>query len=254
MDWGILQGLGQGLSIIGGAEMEQDAETRRSLLAEKLQKDREERANNRAIDAEKREQTRLETTPDPSQTRWVERDGVLFEQTRSKTGRVLEEKLANKLDMERINIEREEAKAGIQSRLSDAKYKDALIHQAEANIEQTELENARLPTRYKEESEYNAARTEAERRQNTAEDATIADFAESYIEQNPGLLASYVDTEKLTKNQVKDAVIQVLREFSRRGQKPTEADFKNAVEAYYRASPKKNSSKSGGIKMSLTGN
>jgi len=43
MDWGILQGLGQGLQTVGAAMYEEDEEKRRAKMAQKLEEDREKR-------------------------------------------------------------------------------------------------------------------------------------------------------------------------------------------------------------------
>ena len=87
MDWGILQGLGQGLQEVGMTQF-------KATLDEKLRKAREAREEELTKRKEQRQADRDRTTPDPSATQFVQKDGVWHEQIRSKTGNILEERLA----------------------------------------------------------------------------------------------------------------------------------------------------------------
>lgn len=266
MDWGLLQGLGQGMQQLGNMKMEQDAEKRRAQLAEKLQADREERA-----------EQRMRTRPDPSQTTYEEGEGgVTWKVIRSGTGAELERVLAPKTDIDKIKRDTDKEKLSIDALTAqieshrintDAKKKEvaweeedrALMSPAE-RAAAMKVKGGLLPsadTRYSTDgSLQRAVLTEsgkASRDDDEAESATIADYADDYLEQNPGVAAKYIDTKVLTENQAKDAVIQVLREFSRRGVKPTQSDFRSALDAYAKNLPKKKEETTG-IKMRLQDN
>lgn len=124
-DWGALSGLGAGLQQVGGMMMENS----KAKLEEKLRQEREAREESRLINRENRQATRLETTPDPSQTRYIKNaEGVLIEQIRSSTGKVLEERLApqdviqdrerdeqkEKLNLEKSILDMEKTRAEIE--------------------------------------------------------------------------------------------------------------------------------------------
>lgn len=104
MDWGVLQGLGQGLQSIGKWKMEQDAEKRRTMMAEQLQRDREERAK-LAYDSS---QDSMEKSP----------EGVWFTVKKNKGGEVMDRVLAPKNKIE--EAEDAEKTRGLKARLLEA--------------------------------------------------------------------------------------------------------------------------------------
>lgn len=269
MDWGILQGLGQGLQQVGSMKMEQVAEQKRAELAEKLQQERE-----------RRDQLKF----DPTQTTYkqVQVNGepspLWYEVRYNKAGEVIGQELASPDKV--AEMEAESKQAGLKARLLEAQTSNAEYTGSRAQIEdarEDEEHNLLTPDERRRAAMYkaglevtpaqrlvsdtsiqNAVTREAGRGSTgggaSEEAATMADFAKSYLEQSPGIEASYVDSKKLTKNQALDAIIQVLREYSKRGVKPDDAAFRTSLDAYAASAAKRAGTGSGGIKMSLTGN
>lgn len=259
MDWGLLQGLGAGLQKLGGMKLEEDAEVRRTQLAEKLQKEREERAK---------------LAFDPQQTTLEQGEGgAWFQVKRNKNGDVMGRDLAPKNEIDKI--EREAKKEGLSIESLQAQI---LASKTATEVNKKELEwgeqdrglltpaeraaamkvkGGLLPsadTKYS--TDASIQRTfltesgKASRADDDVDNTTIADYADAYLDENPGVAASFIDTKILTENQAKDAVIQVLREFSKRGVKPTQADFNAALNSYAKKLPKA----SGTVGLSLKGN
>lgn len=138
MGWGAMMGLGQSLQQVGGMLMD----NHKSKMKEKLELEREERADARTIASENRAQTRLETTPDPSATRYVKNtQGVLMEQVRSRTGAVLEEKLAPPDVVAERKREEKKAELDETSKMLDIGIKSNTLKYApklsEASLEQS---------------------------------------------------------------------------------------------------------------------
>lgn len=113
MDWGILQGLGQGLQQIGAAKMEQSAEQKRAELADKLQQDREAR------DALKY---------DPKQDKPVQEGANWFIQRYSASGKPLDkvplaenqrQELVNAQERDKITVESLRGKAEQEASMAD---------------------------------------------------------------------------------------------------------------------------------------
>ena len=262
MDWGLLQGLGQGLQQLGGMKMEEDAEKRRAMLAEKLRDDRE-----------KKEQLKYDPQQDEVKTG---DNGVLFKVKHSKDGTEIGREPLDPLkaaeikrNIEKENVSIESLRSGIDTNkiTADAKRKEMAWEEEDRSLLTPEQRKAQAlidaklapsaDTKYSTDGSIQRAVLAESGRASRADDevdnATIADYAEDYLDQNPGIAAKYVDTKVLTENQAKDAVIQVLREFSKRGVKPTQADFTAALESYARNVPKKSADKTDGIKMRITG-
>lgn len=84
---GALGGLGEGLMQVGMTQF-------KSVLAEKLNKQREDTEEQRIIAREERAERRLRERPDPKNQTFLERDGALFRQQRNVYGDVLDESLA----------------------------------------------------------------------------------------------------------------------------------------------------------------
>lgn len=84
---GALGGLGEGLMQVGMTQF-------KSVLAEKLNKQREDTEEQRLIAREERAERRLREKPDPKNQTFLERDGALFRQQRNVYGDVLDESLA----------------------------------------------------------------------------------------------------------------------------------------------------------------
>lgn len=137
--WGAMMGLGQSLQQVGGMLMD----NHKSKMKEKLELEREQRAEANTVARENRAQTRLETTPDPRNTRYEENaEGVLMEQVRSGTGALLEEKLAPPNVVAERKREAEKAKLDEESKMLDIDIKRNTLEYApklaQASLEQRE--------------------------------------------------------------------------------------------------------------------
>lgn len=124
MDWGILQGLGQGLQQVGSMKMEQVAEQKRAELAEKLQQERE-----------RRDQLKF----DPTQTTYkqVQVNGepspLWYEVRYNKAGEVIGQELASPDKV--AEMEAESKQAGLKARLLEAQTSNAEYTGSRAQIE-----------------------------------------------------------------------------------------------------------------------
>lgn len=227
--WGLMMGLGEGLQSVGKMYMD----VKKEELLEKAEKRKEERAEQRQIAQEQRAQVRMETTPDPKQTRFIEKDGALWEQSRSSTGNVLEEKLANKQDIDRINLEKRKEEASIQADLAMGDYRAA-------QMRQTGMETEFLPTKQALEADRIVAQTGSYERANQpkppkSSTKTLPQERDELIAESPGVVARYAEGEDapLSKNEFKQVAQDVVEEFRSRGNSQVTAkDLEVAVQAY----------------------
>ena len=114
MDWGLLQGLGEGLSQIGDWKMEQDAEKRRNMLAEKLENDR------RAYEDGKY---------DPSQDKPIKLDTGWFKIRYSKNGKEIDRVPLTDLERQTIEDDAEKNRLSIEDlrlKTEDSRQKSEL--------------------------------------------------------------------------------------------------------------------------------
>lgn len=259
MDWGLLQGLGQGLSIFGNMKMEQDAEKRRTMLAQQVEKDREARASQMY---------------DPSQDS-VEQgsEGVWFKVRRNKNGDVIDRVLAPKNVIEQMQAESKER--GLKSRLLEAQTSNAEYTGQRSKVEDEQEDadrNLLTPEERRQEARIKAgldtsagqkltsdtslrtALTRVSGKEQEKDSATIADYADDYLKNNPAVAARFIDTKELTQNEAKAAVINVLRAFTQRGVKPAQSDFDRALQAYVNWKKGNQKSGSSGISVSLKEN
>ena len=242
--WGLMMGVGQGIQDAGKMYMD----VKKEEMLQKAEQRKEERAEQRRIAQEQREAVRLQTTPDPKQTKYVEKDGLFWEQTRSGTGAVLEEKLASKSDIDAINLEKRKAEASIQADLAMGDYRAAQMKSAVANAEQTSAETAFLPVKQQLEAERTIAQTGQANRANqpkppASTKATLPDVANALVEQNPMLKATYTEGAEpsMTQTELKGVVTDVVKEWKARGIQsvPTQKDLDLAVSEYLKNRPKK---------------
>ena len=229
--WGLMMGLGQGLQSAGQMYMD----VKKDELLEKAEQRKEERAHKRKIADEQRAQVRLETTPDPKQTRFAEKDGLLWEQTRSGTDKLLEEKLANKHDIDRINLEKRKEEASIQADLVMGNFRAA-------QMQQTLAENEFLPVKQQLEAERTVAQIGSYDRANQPKPNTksIVEYTDAFLDENPGVVAKYAEGEDapVTKSELKDVAMKVLKNFVGMGKKPTQKDLEFAMADYVKRTGK----------------
>lgn len=224
-----MMGLGQGIQQAGSMYMD----VKKEELLEKAEKRKEERAEQRQIAQEQRAQVRMETIPDPKQTRFIEKDGAMWEQVRSSTGNVLEEKLANKQDIDRINLEKRKEEAGIQADLVMGNFRAA-------QMQQTLAENEFLPIKQQLEAERVVAQTGSYDRANQpkppkSSTKTLPQVRDALIAESPGVVARYAEGEDapLSQNELKQVAQDVVKEFHARGNSQVTAkDLEVAVQAY----------------------
>jgi hypothetical protein len=229
--WGLMIGLGQGLKAASGALLDAN----KDKMLQQAEVRREERAQQRQIAQEQRAQVRLETTPDPKQTRFIEKDGAMWEQNRSSTGNVLNEQLANKQDIERINLEKRKEEASIQADLVMGNFRAA-------QMQQTLTENEFLPAKQQLEAEKIRAQTGQAERANQPKPNTksITEYTDAFLDENPGVVAKYTEGEEapVTKSELKDVAMKVLKNFVGMGKKPTQKDLEFAMADYVKRTGK----------------
>lgn len=150
MDWGTMGGLGAGLSELG---RQFDAKAKANL-AEKLEREREARAEERKIAAEERQVKRDLAKVDPTQSRMLERGGKLYVQHRNSLGDLLREEEATPdqiAERDYTNKTRDidlRAK-GLAAQLTEKKFND---YDADRQLEraktQSEIEENRAQAAY----------------------------------------------------------------------------------------------------------
>lgn len=262
MDWGILQGLGQGLQTIGKMKMEEDEETRRQKLAEKLQDDRLNK-----------EEARRNARPDPARTTYEEGEGgVTWKVIRNSSGTELERVLASKTDIDRIKKDTEKENLTIESLRSqidanktttEAKRKDMTWAEEDYGLLSPEEKHraARIKAgldvsagqQLTSDTSIQNALTRSDGK-DSEDEPTLTEYAKSYIENNPAITAEFVESKKLTATQVLASVQRVLQEFAKRGVKPTPEQVRHAIQLEAeREARKRKAAGSGGIKTSLLG-
>jgi len=239
--YGLLIGLGEGLQGVSKSLMDMN----KTKFEEELVKKREERAQARKIEDENRAEIRLRTTPDPAATTFAEKDGVLFEQIRSKAGDLLEERLANKMDIDRINLEKRKAEASIQADLAMGQYRGL-------QIQQTALENQFLPTKQAAELENIKARTAASNRSNrpNSSSQSLVKLRDALVAESPNVVARYAEGEDalISQNELKMIAQDVVKEFAGRGYgEVTSKDLEVAVVDFLRRMKRNKTAKGNGV-------
>lgn len=116
MGWGALMGLGQGLQQLGGS-MQENAKAK---MLQQLELDKEERAEQRQVERENRAAARQEAqrAKQVESTKFVQRDGAWFEQKLNADRAVVDEQLANKADIDRLNREERKEQASLDNLLT----------------------------------------------------------------------------------------------------------------------------------------
>lgn len=263
MDWGLLQGLGQGLQTVGTSMREEDEEKRRAELADTLERDREKRA-----------EARLNARPDPDRTSFATGEhGETWKIIRNSAGTELERVLADKSEIEKLKRDTEKETLTIESLRSQIEASKATTEgkkrdnewavQDRGLLSEEERRRAALVdadlspsanTKYTTDgSIQRAVLTGSKRDEEEADNTTMADYAESYLDNNPSVAARFIDTKDLTQNEAKSAVMHVLKAFSQRGVKPAQSDFDRALEAYVNWKKGNKKDDKSGIKVSLSG-
>lgn len=108
MDWGLLQGLGEGLTSVGKA-----------LLAEQLEKEREKRAEEREIAREKRQAERAATTV-ASYKPEIDNQGIVWMRGYNAAGKPLDDRrLASVTEVEDFQRQRESNRLSLEKLVAD---------------------------------------------------------------------------------------------------------------------------------------
>jgi len=110
-NWGILKGLGEGMQQLGGSIF-------KAKVLDKLKEEEQVRAEDRQT---RREEAKRASTV--AQVRYIERDGVWMEQKLNSNYNVIEETLAPKSEVDRLNRERQKDQVSL----------DNLVSQTELN-------------------------------------------------------------------------------------------------------------------------
>lgn len=126
-DWGLLGGLGEGLQQVGMAQF-------KGQLEEKLAAAREKRAEELEARREQRRADRERITPDANATQFVQKNGVWYEQVRSKQGNVLEERLAPENKVREFAQQEEDRRRSLENEVLTGDVKRAQLDMARKEL------------------------------------------------------------------------------------------------------------------------
>lgn len=236
---GALGGLGDSLQFIG-----------KSLFADKLEKDREARAEQRQLAKETREDQRVRATPDAAQTSYLERDGALFKQTKNKYGDVLDEQLASpdEIDTRNYNKKKQQqdldsGEALLQSRglaaeLSQKKLDD---YDSDKSLERQLMQarigaqNANASADYARGRSYDSKTSGKSGTQDSDETPESFDLAKMLVDENKQLQSQYED---IGYDQMLRIANSSIKEARKQGKQPLNV-YINALQEYSNASATK---------------
>lgn len=220
---GALGGLGEGLMQVGMTQF-------KSVLAEKLNKQREDTEEQRLIAREERAERRLREKPDPKNQTFLERDGALFRQQRNVYGDVLDESLATPDEIATRNYNQQKRdeeikKLSLMNQLTEARTDQVT---GKMGLEQ-DLLRERISTTRK---QGDAALIRANRpsgsgsRSSSADGASkgsIGEYAELLKKQSKDLFKQYAeDDETLTASEQNDLARAAVTQAAQYGLDPQE--------------------------------
>lgn len=220
---GALGGLGEGLAQVGMTQF-------KSILAEKLNKQREDTEEERLIAREERAERRLRSKPDPKQQTFLERDGALFRQQRNVYGEVLDEGLATPDEIATRNYNQQKRDEEIKKLSLTNALSEARTSQITGKIG---LEQDLLRARTEKERKMgDAALIRANKpsgsgRGSSSSDGaatgSIGEYAELLKKQSKDLFKQYAeDDETLTASEQNDLARQAVTQAAQYGLDPQE--------------------------------
>lgn len=244
-NWGALEGLGQGLTEIGRIW----GQNEKSKLAEQLEQQREERAEQRSIAKEERQRKRDESTAADFR---IERDadGVTWRQGYNKFGqRTGDRELASAEDIKNYNFEDQKNKVTLENLVSkgsreaekhaaDLTYKGALTDAAIARAEASRNPRPRSGGRGSLDSSDSTPLNDTE-------------VAAALLKEYPDLIKQYAQNKDnplgLTASELHNLALATIKEARQQGKDPLDT-FRIGLPRYaaLRASRKKPTTNSGG--------
>lgn len=213
-NWGILKGLGAGMEQVGGSIF-------KAKVLDKLKEEETIRSEERA---DRRKKAELANTV--HDTKYIERDGVWYEQRRNKNLEVIDERLAPKNEIDRLNTERDTNKITLDKLIADRDLGQKKLANYDAD-RQMDIEDRDL-TRRNIESQIAENKAQAERALRPDYRATDNDDEKEYspgelaqmlIEENEDIEkelteAAEGETPKMSKQQFRQIAHSVIRNTS----------------------------------------
>lgn len=231
MDWGTMGGLGAGLSELG---RQFDAKAKANL-AEKLEREREARAEERKIAAEERQVKRDLAKVDPNQSRMLERGGKLYVQHRNSLGELLREEEATpdqiaERDFTNKNRELELHTKGLAAALNEMKVgnyeEDRALERAKT---QSEIDENRAQAAYAaDERRFNRSQSSIESAVTTPVDNS--NLARQLVKDYGDLVEEAVENG-LSMAEIHNIAQSTVREATRQGKDYGDA-FRRSLAAY----------------------
>lgn len=219
---GALGGLGEGLMQVGMTQF-------KSVLAEKLNKQREDTEEERLIAREERAERRLRARPDPKNQTFIEREGALFRQQRNVYGDVLDESLATPDEIATRNYNQQKRDEEIKKLSLGNALTEARTDQVtgKMGLEQDLLRERISTTRKQGDAALiRANKPSGGSRSGDSDGASkgsIGEYAELLKKQSKDLFAQYAaDDDTLTASEQNDLARQAVTQAAQYGLDPQE--------------------------------
>jgi hypothetical protein len=236
MDWGVLAGLSDAAKGFGNAW----SDKAKADLAERLGREREERAEQRAIAREERQRKIAEGTPSEFK---IERDsdGVTWRVPYNKMGQRLgERELASAQDIKDYNFEDDKRRIGLEVLVADSGRKRER-HEADMEYREASTDAARARADRTRALPLDGSRSGGRSSSNDDDEiATDTDLANDLIKEYPAI---FKDTG-LSSQEAYDYALESIRAAGRTGKDPIEV-ARGAIQRYLdrkRGSTKKSTS------------
>lgn len=217
---GALGGLGEGLMQVGMTQF-------KSVLAEKLNKQREDTEEERLIAREERAERRLRARPDPKNQTFIEREGALFRQQRNVYGDVLDESLATPDEIATRNYNQQKRDEEIKKLSLGNALTQARTDQVSGKmgLEQDLLRERISTTRKQGDAALIRANkpSGSSRSADAASSGSVGEYAELLKKQSKDLFKQYAeDDDTLTASEQNDLARQAVTQAAQYGLDPQE--------------------------------
>lgn len=187
---GALGGLGESLADIGMTKY-------KSVLAEKLAKQRQDSEEQRMEAREERADRRLRSRPDPKGATFIDRDGALFKQQRNVYGDVLDESLASPDEIAQRNYAQQKRDEEVKKLSLGNALTQSRIDQTSGKmgLEQDLLRAKIDSTRKQGDAAMIRANKYGQGKADTESTGSVSDYAEILKKQNRDLFKQYAEDE-----------------------------------------------------------